>query len=360
VRTVAGLLLVMIAVCSAGCSTHEPRFEEGLPSPPSRLETESGTAAGAAGELIRRYETKTIVLPVESLAALARASALMFDVTGAPGMQAVARSFTDTLLKARVPVGSGQAFFSSRSRGRPDLEATIDAGNALLDVFRLTRDTRYVTAARDAGQAVISKRLGFVSTSDGFAVAVQGAHPGLYSIPLTAGAALFLQRLAVTQTRPTALKYAQGAFEYVAKHQAAVGRWYLLVGAKTPMTLRSWAGTLLALASTSDARNQGIVGGGVAGLWSAAFTNSGSPRRGPLFDRRGLGLALSLRLFQRFASSSREADATYRSIFSDRRSDGTVEEAPSRDDVAQAYYALAFAERAFALRYPDRWKALRP
>jgi hypothetical protein len=267
-------------------------------------------------------------------------------------MKAAAHEFADTLLEARVRVANGEAFIGSASRGRPDLEATTDAGNALLDVFRVTRGARYLAAAHDAASAVRS--LGWATTKEGFAVRIPGASR-LYSVPLTAEVALLLKRAKGIGAAKGSAHEAESAFHFLAVHQAAVGRWYLNIDAKTPMTLETWARTLLALASTRNVTNQGIVGGGVAGLWAAAFTNSGSPRRGPLTDRRGIGVALSLRLFQRFAGGSRDADIAYGSILEHRRADGTVEEALPTDSIAQAYYALAFAERAIALRDPNQW-----
>jgi hypothetical protein len=304
--------------------------------------------------LIQRYQAKAISLPTESLAAFAQASAILFEDTGAPGMKAAAHEFADTLLEARVPVAGDQAFFSSASRGQPDLEATTDAGNALIDVFRVIEDERYLAAAQSAARAVTSPRMGWVATKKGFAVRTPEAQ-SLYNIPLTAEVALFLRRAASAGATKASANQAASAFHFIAIHQAAVGRWYLNVGARTPMNLQAWAGTLLALASTRTAENQGIVGGGVAGLWSAAFMDSGTSVRGPLLDQRGLGVALSLRLFQRFAGASRDADLAYGHVLNHRRSDGTAAEARPDDGIAQAYYALAFAERAFALRHPNRW-----
>jgi hypothetical protein len=304
--------------------------------------------------LIQRYKAKTISLPTESLAALAQAAALLFEANGAPGMKAAAHEFADTLLEARVPVADGQAFFSSSSRGQPDLGATTDTGNALIDVFRVTEDQRYLAAAQSAARAVTSQRMGWVATKKGFAVKTPGAH-SLHNIPLTADVALFLKRAASAGGAPASADQAESAFHFIDLNQAAVGRWYLNVGANTPMTLRTWASTLLALASTRNPDRQGIVGGGAPELWSEAFRDSGSPRRTPLVDMRGLGVALSLGLFQRFAGTRRDADLAYRSILDDRRADGTFRVARPDDTIAQATYALAFADRALALRRPGEW-----
>jgi hypothetical protein len=311
-------------------------------------------AADGATRLIQLYQGNRLSLSTEALAALAQAAALMFDSSGAPGMKAAAHDFAEGLLDARVRVGPDQAFFGSTSRGHPDLEATTDAGNALIDVFRVTNDERYLLAAQSAARAVASQGMGWTRTGKGFAVRIQGT-PRLYSIPSTAAAALFLKRAANAGAGRRSATEATSAFHFIDVHQAAVGRWYLNVGAKTPMTLRTWATTLLALASTRAVDHQGIVGGGVPGLWSAAFSPSGTPIHSPLLDKRGLGVALSLRLFQRFAGTASDAHLAYRSILDNRRPDGTIEEARPDDDIAQADYALAFAERALALRRPKQW-----
>jgi hypothetical protein len=354
VTTARRVLLLAYVLFATGCTTHEARFERDVPPPPSNGAADSRRSTDAASLLIRRYQTRAISLPPESLAALAQAAALVFKTTGAPGMKTTAEQFAATLLGARVPVAGDQGFFSSTSRGQPDLEATTDAGSALIEVFRVTGDRRYLAAAQSAARAVTSRRMGWVVTKEGFAVRSPGTH-SLYSIPLTADAALFLKRTARAGGPAASANQAKRAFHFIDLNQAAVGRWYLNVGANTPMTLLPWASTLLALASTRTAEHQGIVGGGAPGLWSEAFTDSGGPRRTPLVDMRGLGVALSLRLFQRFAGARRDADLAYRSIIDDRRADGTVRVARRDDTIAQATYALAFAERALALRRPDGW-----
>jgi hypothetical protein len=349
------LPLLACVILVSGCSTHERKFERDVPTPPSHAAQQSSQAADAATTLIQRYQPKTISLPTESLAALAQAAALLFEANGAPGMRGAARHFADTLLEARVATGSGQAFLGPASRRTPDLQATTDAGNALIEVFRATGDKRYLAAAKSAARAVRS--MGWSETRTGFAVRTPGAKR-LHSIPLTADVALLLRRMNPLGGPAGSAREATSGFHFIAAHQAAVGRWYLNVGANTPMTLETWASTLLALASTRSVENQRIVGGGAPGLWTAAFTDAGILRPSPLADKRGIGLAMSLRLFQRFPGSSRDGDLAFGSVLDDRRSDGTVKEGPGDDAVVQSNYALAFAERALALRRPSEWGRL--
>jgi hypothetical protein len=350
----AAVTLIVVILFSAACTTHEKKFEENVAPPASTRAADSVRSEQAATDLIQLYQRKMISLPPEALAPLAQAAALLFETTGAPGMQDAARGFANTLLGARVKLGSSEAFYGSKSLGQPDVQTTMDAGNALIDVFRITRDQRYLSAARSAARAVTSRRLGWIRRKQDFAVRAANVR-GLYSIVLTAEAGAFLGRAATIGATPGARDQAAGAFRFVDAHQAAVGRWYLNVGSKTPMTLVTWARTLLALASTRSPFHQGILGGGGPALWAAAFTSSGRPRRTSLVDTEGVGVALSLRLFQRFAGTSNDADLAYGKILADRRPDGTLRNAPPNESIPQAFYALACAERALALRRPDEW-----
>jgi hypothetical protein len=348
--TAAVLLTVLI---TGGCSTHETKYEEGLPPPPSRLTADRDRASRAAARLISNYQPRIAELSSEALAPLAQGAALLFGATGAPAMRTAARSFADTLLQAQISVNGGKAFFGSADPRRSDLQTTIAAGDALLDVFNVTGDSRYRSAVQDALKAMRSSELGWAKTKNGYAVKVPRRRQ--YNIPETAAAALLLRRSAKLNINPAVRAEGTSAFGFVDANQAAVGRWYLNVGGKVPMSLTTWASTLLSLASARDLKYQGIVGGGAPALWSAAFTDAGIPRQIPLVDNRGVGVALALRLFQRFAGTAPDAETAYASVLSHLRPDGSVEWASPGDNVAQAYYALAFAERAFALRHANQW-----
>lgn len=351
-----GLAAAMIAVAlvSVGCDTHEDKYEQDVPRPRSKEVADSARATEVSADLVRRYQARVDTLPPEALAPLAQASALLFETTGAPGMKTAARRFAVSLLAGRLPAGAGLGFFSSANPNRPDSETTAVAGNALIDVFRITRDRRYLSAVKSAVTGITSPQLGWTRTQRGFAI--KASRPRrIYSITLTAEAALFLQRAAAIGAAAGASASAAGAFRFVDTNQAAVGRWYLNVGDNTPMTLSTWARTLLSLASTRKARYLGIVGGGEAGIWAEAFSTDGAPRRTPLVDTGGLGVASALRLFQRFATPGRHADTAYAHVLGRLRPDGTLNLAGKSDSTTQAYYALAFAERAYALRHPTEW-----
>jgi hypothetical protein len=346
-------MLVTVSV-SVGCDTHEVKYEQNVPPPRSKEIADADRAAEVSGKLVQTYLTRVNTLPPEALAPLAQASALLFEATGAPGTKVAAQSFAATLLGATLPAGEGQGFFDSANPTRPSAETTTIAGNALIDVFRVSRDRRYFSAVESAARGIMSPQLGWTRTKRGFAIRIPRAN-GLYSIPLTAEAALFLQRAATIGAAPGSRAPSISAFRFVDTNQAAVGRWYLNAGANTPMTLATWARTLLALASTSNATHQGIVGGGEAAIWAEAFSTDGAPRGTPLVETSGLGVASALRLFQRFDTPGRHADKAYAYVLGGLRPDGTIDQAGQRDSTTQAYYALAFAERAFALRHPREW-----
>jgi hypothetical protein len=352
---VALLATVLVTVSvSVGCDTHEAKYEQNVPPPRSKEIADAARAAEVSGKLVQTFLTRVNTLPPDALAPLAQASALLFEATGAPGAKAAAQRFAATLLGARLPAGRGQGFFNSANPSRPSAETTEIAGNALIDVFRITRDRRYFSAVESAARGIMSPQLGWRRTKKGFAIRIARGK-GLYSIPLTVEAALFLQRAATIGAAPGSRVPSISAFRFVDANQAAVGRWYLDAGANTPMTLGTWSRTLLALASTSNAINQGIVGGGEAAIWAEAFSSSGAPRRTTVVEGSGLGVASALRLFQRFDSPGRHADKAYAYVLGGLRADDTIVQAGQRDSTTQAYYALAFAERAFALRHPREW-----
>ena len=353
-----GVSLATLAVVlfSVGCDTHEDKYEQNIPPPRSKEVADSARATEVSADLVRKYQARIDTLPPDALAPLAQASGLLFETTGAPGMKTAVQRFAAALLDARLPAGTGLGFFSSANPNRPDPETTAIAGNALIDVFRITGDPRYLAAVGDAVAAITSPQLGWTRTQRGFAIKAPG--PGhVYSVLLTAEAALFLQRATSVGTAAGSGASAASAFRFVDANQAAVGRWYLNVGAKAPMTLAPWARTLLSLASTRKVKHQGIVGGGEAAIWAEAFSNEGAPRRTPVVDTRDLGIASALRLFQRFPAPTRHADTAYAHVLGRLRSDGTIDLARQSDSATQAYYALAFAERAYALRHPRKWNA---
>jgi hypothetical protein len=344
--------MIAVALMSVGCDTHEDKYEQDLPPPRSREVADSARAVEVSANLVRTYQARVNTLPPDALAFLAQTSALLFETTGAPGMKTAAQGFATTLLTGRLPAGTGQGFFSSANPNRPDAETTVIAGNALIDVFRITRDHRHFSAVESAVDAITSTELGWTRTTRGFAIRTSGSRRA-YSIALTAEAALFLQRAATIGAGAASGAPAASAFRFVNANQAAVGRWYLSVGARTPMSLATWARTLLSFAATRNATHQGIVGGGEPALWEEAFGDGGAPRETPIVDVGGV--ATALRLFQRFAGASRHANTAYSYVLGHLRPDGTVELARQTDSATQAHYALALAERAYALRHPRGW-----
>jgi hypothetical protein len=333
-----------------GCTTHEARFESAVPPPPVDRLAQERTSSGAAAFLIDRFRSEINALPADALAPLTKSAALLFEVTGAPGMRRATRIFADQLLQARVPVENGNAFYSLVRPGKPSEETTVEAGDALIDAFLATGEEPYRAAVADASRAVISRPLGWTRLRTGFAVrTMSGAR--YYSVSQTASAAAFLFRAAEINADPEAQPAAVKAMRLVTASQVAAGRWYEnFVGHRSPMTLASWASTLLAMGSTGPASDRNIENAGAPGLWTAAFSSGGTPLNTPLSDQRGLGLAIALRLFNHASGTQSYADLACRYVLDDRRPDGTVKAAAPHDAVVQAYYALAFAQRAQRLK----------
>ncbi|MDP9225300.1 MAG: hypothetical protein M3P18_15945 [Actinomycetota bacterium] len=343
-------VLLAATLAATGCATHEAKFERDVPPRPVDRVAQERTALRAAAHLIEHFRPEMNALPADALAPLTKSAALLFEVTGAPGMRRATRIFADTLLQTRASVGSGQAFYSSIRPGRPSEEATVDAGDALVDAFIATGNERYRAAVTDATRAVTSRSLGWTKVRNGFAVRVASYGARYYSVSRTAAAAAFLFRAAAIDANPQVRPAAARALRLVSASQAAAGRWYETFGARSPMTLASWARTLLALGSSGRSPLRDIENAGALVLWTAAFRGDGTPLNTPLVDRRGFGLAIALSLLQEAGGTKSYADLAYRYALDHRRDDGTVETAAAGDDVVQAYFTLAFAQRAYRLR----------
>ena len=288
------LVVAVVSVAMTSCSSHEPAFERDATPPPNTLAEAERNAAAAATLIERQAETLSVQSP-ESLANLARASALVFTVTSAPRMQSIARKAARRMLEGRVAVGGGLALVEFDDGPRPDSWVTSTGGLALLDVFRATRDEAFRQAAREATRAVASARLGWRRTAKGPGV-VDRRSPDDPDVARTAQAALLMARAADEAGLPLG-REARAAFRLVRNSQPAVGHWYSTVSGRQPQSLTAWSTTLLTVTSPlAEAQLGGIGGAGVPDLSQAVFTAEGIPRRGPLVetDREGLPLAMSV------------------------------------------------------------------
>ena len=104
--------------------------------------------------------------------------------------------------------------------------------------------------------------------------------------------------------------------------------------------------TLFALHALPSVPDQELVKGALADLFAETFHPWGEPRDSPVVGKRGIGPALALRTLYLDPGTSPSEHVT-RWLVTHRRPDGTFEAAAADDAVAQSYFALALAIRAF-------------
>src|SRR5205807_1947144 len=126
--------------------------------------------------------------------------------------------------------------------------------------------------------------------------------------------------------------------------QAAVGRWYADVGARLPMSLDEWGTTLFDLIADGSKESLGIVGAGVPAIYRNAFGAGGEVLVNVQTTGEPTGVAIALRALAAYEEVSL-ADRVLASLMKAIRSDGTITLAAPDDTEAQAYFALAFAQR---------------
>jgi hypothetical protein len=292
-RALSRIVAAAVVALSA-CSSHEPRFERSA-QPPPNTRVESERYAAAAGKLIEQQAHDISAQSPESLANLARASADVYRVTGAPRMRSIAIDAADRLLEGRVRVEQGMGLRQRQYPNRADPWLTSLAGLAFLEAHRISGARRHLEAARQAAYALVSPTIGWKRVRGGFALDDPRTRGGA-EVAVTAQAALLLA-LASEQTGVRLRAQARGAFRVIRESQPAVGHWYATVGGKEPQTLSAWATTLLTVLSPSaSAVLRGIGGAGVVDLWRATFGSDGEPQDVPLVktDRAGVPLALKV------------------------------------------------------------------
>ena len=229
-----------------------------------------------AADLIERQAKRISILSPDSLASLARASAMVVRSTGAPRMRTIARDAMDRLLEARQPVGFGIGFLGGSRSVVPKPSLTAAAGTAALELARMTGESRYWRVAREAALAVIEPEAGWTTVPGGAAVDDPDDHRGPV-VATTAEVALFLARAAEEADAPVAVP-SRAALRVIARAQPAVGHWYATLGNRRPQTLSAWSTTMLAVVDPLTSRQLGGIGGaGVPDLRSAAFDGDGHP-----------------------------------------------------------------------------------
>lgn len=338
------LLLVASTVLAAalvGCTTHRPDLAEtGPPRPIDRAEALASVNA-ATSQLLEAPRDSLNSLPAEALAPLTSAATESYAATGGVGARRLASRYGNQLMEAQTTRNGVTGFFGAGTDGRPGAEMTALAGEALMDLYRLTRERRYRRAAAEAVEAITSERLRWRRTDEGFGVSRPGRQAA--NVALTANAALVLRRADQLLDLPVRAEW-RGALRTVTEAQAAVGRWYSNVGGEAPMSLGSWARTLHMLLNVDTAEAAGIVGGGIDGMWQAAFTPSGAVRRDALTTEQPVDVAMALRVLAEYGDP-KYADLAFPRVLEQLGEDVRASDAGFSDPVAQAHLALAFAER---------------
>jgi hypothetical protein len=336
--------VLLAAVAAGGCSTHEFRFEGGVPPAPLTSPAQIATAHGIVETLLARFAPEGASLPPSATAAFAEAALLDAQGTGSVPMRRTAIRLADSLRRAGIPVGIGLGYPGAGGR-RPDSLVTAEVARTLLYFDKVTDDRRWRSTAARAVQAMLSRRLGWTRVRDGYAVSEPGAERS-FSVARTADAGVVLSNLAAVGGGPTAERYGRGATAVVRRAQTSPGRWPRALGSGAPMPVAERALTLYSLHSLPSKPDRDVVIASLPSLFEQAFHPWGEPRDGPLMGRRGVGAALALRTLQLQPGTS-PSEHVARWLVAHRRSDGTFEAAAARDVTAQAYFTLAFAMRSY-------------
>jgi hypothetical protein len=339
------LALLLSALALGGCSTHEFRYEGGVPPEPITPAKRVATAHGIVTTLLHKFAAPGRRVPAAAAAPLAEAALLDSRATDSQDSFRTYRRLAFSLLSGRIPVGIGLAYPGGDGR-TPDPLVTAEVVRVLLYFDRIDHLARWRPAAARAVQAIVSPRLGWTHTPNGYAVRQPGARRR-YDIALTAEAGLVLSRIAQIGGGPLAQRYGASALSVVRRAQISPGEWHKSLGGSGPMPVAQRALTLYALHGSPDTHDQEVALGALPDLFGEAFNSWGEPRRdSPLVGKRGIGPILALRALYLDPGRGPSEHAT-RWFVTHRRPDGTFEDAAADDVTTQAYFALAFAIRAY-------------
>jgi hypothetical protein len=342
-------ILLLAAALLTGCTTHREDLDPSSASRVAATADERKTALEAVRRLLGFRPGTIDQMSTEALAAATSAAALATSASADRDLATISRQYADALLRREAGRAGLSGFARAAAADTPDAAVTGLAALALLDAAEATGDARYESAARNAAQAVTDPRFGWVEARDHVGVAVPadevataarrtGARRRI-SIALTATAWWLLRRTGDVLD-------AGRARDTVLGNQAAVGRWYAILGTRVPMGLTDWATTLNAVIADPSRQSQGVLGAGVPAIYAAAFESDGAvaERRQ---DADAQGVALALGVVAQYADWSYAARA-FPAITDEMRPDGRIDLGADMP-TAQAYFALAFARRLATL-----------
>jgi hypothetical protein len=340
----ARLGALVLAFVLAGCSTHEFRYEGGVPPEPLTSKQRVDTAHEIVTTLLRRLAPPGRRLAPAAAAPLAEAALLDAQATRSPSSRRAYERLASSLLRNRIPVGIGLAYPGPDGR-TPDPLVTIEVTRSLLYFDKVDPGPRWRPAAARAIQAIVTPRMGWTRRRDGYAIRQPGARRR-YDIALTADAGLVLSQIATVGGGPLAKHYSDSALGVVRQAQVSPGRWHKSLGGNGPMPVAERALTLFALHALPSKPDQDVTLRALPDLFTEAFESWGQPRTSPLVGKRGIGGVLALRTLYLDPGRSPSEHVT-RWYVEHRRADGTFEDAAADDATTQAYFALAFAMRAY-------------
>ena len=331
--------LVMLAsgcvLALTACSTHRQDLAVS-----SGMEPLNGQTLAAARASIQHEVGKADTLRAESLAPLTSAAALIAQITRSPSARSTTRRLAAALSKARIGPDNAFGLASAGRSQYPSAGLTALAGLAFLGAYQATGDPGDLSQAEMTATTLLQPQLGWQDTG-----AIAGVRSGRgklsFDIAQTAMTALVLDDVG-RYRQPGLIKSGDRGFRMIFDSQVAIGRWYSIRGSHVQMSALQWGETLYALQQSRLSEAKRIARAGIPAIASAEFKRSGRPAADAASDPVGAAAAAAAIASYPVPSIGEAVSST---ILGSRRSDGTIALAAAADDPAQAWFALALAQR---------------
>jgi hypothetical protein len=353
VRARASILPAIAALCVAGCSTHDAKFDTVATTPVTPAPVVDPYALQlASASLISRYAGETSSLPTESLALLARAAAdgdiAVRDFSKPAGVALLqdARRLADALASRAIAVGGGQEYPVDVRHRSGDPGVSGMAGDALLDVFLATAAPKYAADVSAVVRALMSPAEAWQHSAatggDGTATA--------------ATAALFLERAADVDVTSTSTGVAPSKPDHAQLvSQRALAAHALTAAARALSSVPSpdpaqLARTLIALtAPATAASNPDVttVADLSLGAVQAMFLATGAPAAVSAANGPGFSSCLALAALP---AGSPLIEHALKWALTNRRADGSLPFAADSDPVGQAFCLVTMEREVFLLQ----------